>query len=92
MAGAGQCGGHQPGGRVGDRFSQEEDQELHNGKLGQELKAVRRNLEGLSKDGMILLNEPITGTSPMENLYISRIVLCSLKVKAIRGIWVTPYL
>ena len=70
-------------------FSQEEDQELHNGKLGQELKAVRRNLEGLSKDGMILLNEPITGTSPMENLYISRVVLCSLKVKAIRGSWVT---
>ena len=70
-------------------FSQEEDQELHNGKLGQELKAVRRNLEGLTGDGMILLNEPITGTSPMENLYISRVVLCSLKVKRIRGIWVT---
>ena len=51
-------------------FSQEEDQELHNGKLGQELKAVRRNLEGLSKDGMILLNEPITGTVSYTHLYV----------------------
>ena len=70
-------------------FSHEENTNLQHGKLGQELKTVRAGLDQASADSLLLCNEPITGTSPMENLYLSREVLSACKLQGFHGIWVT---
>lgn len=70
-------------------FSHEENTALQHGKLGQELKTVRRGMEEATPQSLLLCNEPITGTSPMENLYLSRVVLSACKVNGYKGIWVT---
>lgn len=70
-------------------FSHEENTELQHGKLGQELKAMKQGMEEATPDSLLLCNEPITGTSPMENLYLSRMVLSACKVNGYKGIWVT---
>ena len=38
---------------------------------------------------LLLWNEPITGTSPMENLFLSREVLSACKLQGYKGVWVT---
>lgn len=48
-------------------FAGAERTELTCGKLGQELETVRRALERMTEDGLVLFNEPITGTSPAES-------------------------
>ncbi|MBQ7916203.1 MAG: hypothetical protein IJ315_05385 [Firmicutes bacterium] len=70
-------------------FSHEENTALQHGKLGQELKTMKQGMEEATVDSLLLCNEPITGTSPMENLYLSRVVLTSCKVNGYKGIWVT---
>ena len=70
-------------------FSHEENTNLQHGKLGQELKTVRAGLDIATADSLLLCNEPITGTSPMENLYLSREVLSACKLQGFHGIWVT---
>ena len=50
---------------------------------------MRGGMEEATQYSLLLCNEPITGTSPMENLYLSRLVLSSCKVRSLRGIWVT---
>ncbi len=70
-------------------FSHEENTELENGKLGQELNTVQDGMREGTVYSLMLFNEPITGTSPMENLYLSRLVLSACKVKGYKGIWVT---
>ena len=70
-------------------FSHEENTNLQHGKLGQELKTVRAGLDLATADSLLLCNEPITGTSPMENLYLSREVLSACKLQGFHGIWVT---
>ena len=75
--------------RIVTVFSHEEDTRLQHGKLGQELKTIRRGLDLLTADSLMLFNEPVTGTSPLENLYLSREVLVSAKINGYRGIWVT---
>lgn len=70
-------------------FSHEENTNLQHGKLGQELKTLRSGLDEATPYCLLLCNEPITGTSPMENLYLSREVLCAVKLKGYHGIWVT---
>ena len=70
-------------------FSHEENTELQHGKLGQELKTMKQGMEEATSDSLLLCNEQITGTSPMENLYLSRMVLCACKVNGYKGIWVT---
>ena len=70
-------------------FSHEENTNLQHGKLGQELKTVREGLDLATDRSLLLCNEPITGTSPMENLYLSREVLISCQLLKCRGIWVT---
>lgn len=70
-------------------FSHEENTHLKHGKLGQELKAIREGLNEADADCFLLMNEPVTGTSPMENLYLSREVLTACKLLHVRGIWVT---
>lgn len=70
-------------------FSHEENTHLEHGKLGQELKAIREGLNLCTEKSLLLCNEPITGTSPMENLYLSKEVLASLKLLRAHGIWVT---
>ncbi len=70
-------------------FSHEENTRLQHGKLGQELKTIRRGLDLTGPDSLVLFNEPVTGTSPMENLYLSREVLVSCKLSGLHGIWVT---
>lgn len=70
-------------------FSHEENTNLQHGKLGQELKTVRLGLDQATSDSLLLCNEPITGTSPMENLFLSREVLSACKLQGYRGIWVT---
>ncbi len=78
-----------PADRIVTVFSHEENTRLQHGKLGQELGTIRRGLDELSDLSLALFNEPVTGTSPMENLYLSREVLISLKMRGFRGIWVT---
>lgn len=75
--------------RIVTVFSHEEDTRLQHGKLGQELKTIRRGLDLCTADSLMLFNEPVTGTSPLENLYLSREVLVSAKISNYRGIWVT---
>ena len=70
-------------------FSREEDTSLSQGKLGGELQALSQAINSLLDGGLFLGNEPITGTSPQENLLLSREALCVLKAKSLRGIWVT---
>ena len=70
-------------------FSHEEDTALEHGKLGQELETMRDGMDQATPQSLLLCNEPITGTSPMENLYLSRLVLSSCKVNGFKGIWVT---
>lgn len=70
-------------------FSHEENTNLQHGKLGQELKTVRAGLDQATAGSLLLCNEPITGTSPMENLYLSREVLAACKLQGFHGIWVT---
>lgn len=75
--------------RIVTVFSHEENTALQHGKLGQELKTMRQGMEEATPYSLLLCNEPITGTSPMENLYLSRIVLSACKVNGFKGIWVT---
>lgn len=70
-------------------FSHEENTNLQHGKLGQELKTVREGLNLATPTSLLLCNEPITGTSPMENLFLSREVLSACKLQGYKGIWVT---
>lgn len=75
--------------RIVTVFSHEEDTGLSQGKLGQELETMRDGLAQMTEKSLILCNEPITGTSPMENLYLSRMILTALKANNVKGIWVT---
>ncbi|HML45191.1 MAG TPA: hypothetical protein PKE04_00395 [Clostridia bacterium] len=70
-------------------FAKAERTELTCGKLGQELEAVRQALERMAEDGLILFNEPISGTSPKESVALSREILCVLLARRQRGLWVT---
>ena len=75
--------------RIVTVFSHEEDTELQHGKLGQELKTLRLGMTEMTPNSLMLFNEPITGTSPMENLYLSREILSVCKLKRYHGVWVT---
>ncbi|MCI8633567.1 MAG: hypothetical protein HFE64_08845 [Lachnospiraceae bacterium] len=75
--------------RIVTVFSHEENTELQHGKLGQELKTIRAGLDLATPYSLLLCNEPITGTSPMENLFLSREVLTACKLQGYKGIWVT---
>lgn len=75
--------------RIVTVFSHEENTELQHGKLGQELKTIRAGLDLATPHSLLLCNEPITGTSPMENLFLSREVLTACKLQGYKGIWVT---
>ncbi len=70
-------------------FSHEENTQLQHGKLGQELKTLRLGMTDMTPNSLMLFNEPITGTSPMENLYLSREILSVCKLSGYHGIWVT---
>ena len=70
-------------------FSHEENTNLQHGKLGQELKTIREGLDLVTPSSLLLCNEPITGTSPMENLFLSREVLSACKLQGFKGVWVT---
>ena len=70
-------------------FSHEENTELQHGKLGQELKTMKLGMTEMTTYSLMLYNEPITGTSPMENLYLSREILSACKLSGYHGIWVT---
>ncbi len=70
-------------------FSHEENTQLKHGKLGQELKTLRLGMTEMTPCSLMLFNEPITGTSPMENLYLSREILSVCKLSGYHGIWVT---
>ena len=70
-------------------FSKEENTMLRHGKLGQELNEIRDAIEIATKNGLVLFNEPITGTSPLESHILSREILSVLKVNGNHGIWVT---
>lgn len=75
--------------RIVTVFSHEEDTKLQHGKLGQELKTIRAGLDLATPDCLVLFNEPVTGTSPLENLLLSREVLSACKLKGYHGVWVT---
>ncbi|MCF0136202.1 MAG: hypothetical protein HUJ69_07255 [Lachnospiraceae bacterium] len=75
--------------RIVTVFSHEENTNLQHGKLGQELKTVREGLDLATCNSLLLCNEPITGTSPMENLFLSREVLSACKLQGYKGVWVT---
>jgi len=75
--------------RIVTVFSHEENTNLQHGKLGQELKTIREGLDLATAASLLLCNEPITGTSPMENLFLSREVLSACKLQGFKGVWVT---
>lgn len=75
--------------RIVTVFSHEENTQLQHGKLGQELKTMRAGLDLATPFSLLLCNEPITGTSPMENLFLSREVLSACKLQGYKGVWVT---
>lgn len=70
-------------------FTREEEKMLSFGKIGRELSDVRDAAELSCEDALVLFNEPITATSPIECRLLSRETLCMLKVKRSRGVWVT---
>ena len=70
-------------------FSREEDNSLNHGKLGNEFQELSQVIHSIDSNGLFLGNEPITGTSPKENLLLSKEALCILKSKGLRGIWVS---
>ncbi len=75
--------------RIVTVFSHEENTNLEHGKLGQELETLRAGLDLATPYSLLLFNEPITGTSPMENLFLSREVLSACKLQGYKGVWVT---
>lgn len=70
-------------------FTREESDSLAQGKIGRELYDVREAAEAAGDYTLALFNEPITATSPLECRLLSREVLCILRLKAVRGVWVT---
>lgn len=59
------------------------------GLLSEEAGRIAHAVEHLSENCMVLFNEPLNATSPMENLYISQEVIGAFKAAGARGVWVT---
>ena len=59
------------------------------GLLSEEAGRIADAVEHLSENCMVLFNEPLNATSPMENLYISQEVIGAFKAAGARGVWVT---
>lgn len=59
------------------------------GLLSEEAGRIAEAVRRLSDHCMVLFNEPLNATSPMENLYISQEVMGAFKAAGARGIWVT---
>lgn len=59
------------------------------GLLSEEAGRIAHAVEHMSEDCMVLFNEPLNATSPMENLYISQEVIGAFKAAGARGVWVT---
>jgi hypothetical protein len=72
-------------------FSSKEDTKLMYGKLGQELTALHKALELMTRDSLFLFNEPICTTSEKECCFLGREIIASLKVMEARGLWVTHF-
>lgn len=70
-------------------FSKNEAKYSSHGKLGQELIVIQQALSIINEYGFFVFNEPISATSPHESYLLSKKVLCILKEKCARGIWVT---
>jgi len=70
-------------------FTRAENTELYQGKLGKELTDLRDAMTALDDHSLFLGNEPISATSPNESWLLSREVLCMLKAKHTRGVWVS---
>ena len=56
---------------------------------GKNSKPFARGSILVTDHSLLLCNEPITGTSPMENLFLSREVLSACKLQGYKGVWVT---
>lgn len=59
------------------------------GLLSEEAGRIADAVKHMSKHAMVLFNEPLNATSPMENRYISQEVIGAFKAAGARGIWVT---
>ncbi len=59
------------------------------GLLSEEAGRIADAAAHLTENSMVLFNEPLNATSPMENLYISQEVLGAFKAAGARGVWVT---
>ena len=59
------------------------------GLLSEEAGRIADAVEHLTENCMVLFNEPLNATSPMENLYISQEVIGAFKAAGARGVWVT---
>lgn len=70
-------------------FSKIESENFGQGKLEQELINLKEIIENIDEHGLFFCNEAVSSTSPMESYLISKYVLCILKAKKARGIWVT---
>ncbi len=59
------------------------------GLLSEEAGRIADAVQHLTENCMVLFNEPLNATSPMENLYISQEVIGAFKAAGARGVWVT---
>lgn len=59
------------------------------GLLSEEAGRIAEAVRHMTKNTMVLFNEPLNATSPAENLHISREVIGAFKASGARGIWVT---
>lgn len=75
--------------KIFSAFSKIESENLGQGKLEQELINLKEVVENIDEYGLFFCNEAVSSTSPMESYLISKHVLCVLKAKKARGIWVT---
>lgn len=70
-------------------FATEERTGFQSGRLGQELNALREAIVAADEHTLILFNEPLTGASKRVSEALCREFLSILKVKGVRGLWVT---
>ena len=70
-------------------FARDEDTSFGAGKLGSELSQLQSAMTALNEHSFFAFNEPLTATSPTECCILSREILCAVKTRGCRGIWVT---
>lgn len=78
-----------PADNIYTHFPVDEKPDSNMGRLGEESKRLSDIFDKATSLSMILLNESISSTSPGEGLYISREILCVIKILSARAVFAT---